>query len=353
MLQAYMGGKQLRDIEKQKGELSERSTAEAQDFLRSMAPGAQQRMSPDAALAASLSTAPTEAQPITSQQRQEAIMGAGLSANPQMRMAAQLAAMKPERKVKFGDVDTSKYTPESLKAADSADDLGLLVPVAGKPEKLPSAIEGYNFAVDQGFKGTFIDYQKEMARAGANNVITSYGAPVSGVDPEGNPVFFQPSKDGGKAAIIPGVRPEAKPLNESQANAAGFANRLEMANDVLSSTLFKPTIGNQLGAAIPYSNAFLSNEQQKVEQAKREFINAQLRRESGAAIGSSEFDNANLQYFPQPGDKPDVLEQKARSRALAIKNMRGAAGPSSKAAMPSWLPNAQSAVDKYAPKGGQ
>lgn len=133
MLQAYMGGKQLRDIEKQRGELSERSTAEAQDFLRLMAPGAQQRMSPDAALAASLSTAPTEAQPVTAQQRQEAIMGAGLSANPQMRMAAQLAAMKPERKVKFGDVDTSKFTPESLRAADSADDLGLLVPVTPKP----------------------------------------------------------------------------------------------------------------------------------------------------------------------------------------------------------------------------
>jgi hypothetical protein len=133
MLQAYMGGKQLRDIEKQRGELSERSTAEAQDFLRSMAPGAQQRMSPDAALAASLSTAPTEAQPITSQQRQEAIMGAGLSANPQMRIAAQLAAMEPKRKVKFGDVDTSKYTPESLKAAENADDFSLLVPVTPKP----------------------------------------------------------------------------------------------------------------------------------------------------------------------------------------------------------------------------
>lgn len=135
MLQAYMGGKQLRDIEKQKGELSERSTAEAQDFLRSMAPGAQQRMSPDAALAASLSTAPTEAQPITSQQRQEAIMGAGLSANPQMRMAAQLAAMKPERNMKIADLNPKDFTHESWKKASQADDPSLL---EGLAPKLPT-----------------------------------------------------------------------------------------------------------------------------------------------------------------------------------------------------------------------
>ena len=134
MLQAYMGGKQLRDIEKQRGELSERSTAEAQDFLSSLAPDAQQRMSPDAALAASLSAAPTEAQPVTAQQRQQAIMGAGLSANPQMRMAAQLAAsMKPERNMKIADLNPKDFTPESWKTASRADDPSLLVGVAPKP----------------------------------------------------------------------------------------------------------------------------------------------------------------------------------------------------------------------------
>ena len=355
MLQAYMGGKQLRDIDKQKGELSERSTAEAQDFLRSIAPGAQQRMSPDAALAASLSTAPTEAQPVTSQQRQQAIMGAGLSANPQMRMAAQLAAMKPERNMKIADLNPKDFTPESWKIASRADDPSLLEGLAPKPEKLPSAIEEYNFAVQQGFKGSFTDYKQQMARAGASNVTTNFGPTEQGVDEQGNPVFFQPRKEGGQPSIIPGVRPAAKPLNEGQANAAGFAKRLEMANEVLNTTPFEPTIGNQLKAAIPFSNTYLSAEQQKVDQAKREFINAQLRRESGAAIPPSEFDSANKQYFPQPGDKPDVLKQKARSRALAIENMRGAAGPSSKAATPAWQPSPdlQTLINQYVPQGGR
>jgi hypothetical protein len=261
--------------------------------------------------------------------------------------------MKPERVLQLDKVDPSKFTSASLAAAFKADDPTLLVPVTPKPEKLASVIEEYNFAVADGYKGSFTDYKKEMARAGATNVTTSYGAPVSGVDDQGNPVFFQPNREGGKAAIIPGVRPEAKPPTDEQAKAAGFAKRLEMANDVLKTTPFTPTIGNQLKAAIPYSNAFLDDEQQKYNQAKLEFITAQLRRESGAVIGASEFSDADKQYFPQPGESKAVLEQKAKSRALAIQNMRDSAGQRSKPAAPAWLPGVQSALDKYAPQGGQ
>lgn len=196
MLQAYMGGKQLRDIDKQKGELSERSTAEAQDFLRSMAPGAQQRMSPDAALAASLSAAPTEAQPVTAQQRQEAIMGAGLSANPQMRMAAQLAAMEPKRNVKFADVDTSKFTPASLRAAAGADDLGLLEGLPLKTQNQPAAVDEYNFAKGQGFKGSFMDYQRERA---AQLRAPAAQEPLTAImGPDGKPVLVNRSQAIGK-----------------------------------------------------------------------------------------------------------------------------------------------------------
>jgi len=35
-----------------------------------------------------------------------------------------------------------------------------------------------------------------------------------------------------------------------------------------------------------------------------------LRKESGAAIAASEFDNAEKQYFPQPGDSDQVISQK-------------------------------------------
>lgn len=46
-------------------------------------------------------------------------------------------------------------------------------------------------------------------------VSVSYGAPVAGQDAQGRPVFFQPSKDGGAPAIIPGVAPPAKEVPAS------------------------------------------------------------------------------------------------------------------------------------------
>lgn len=69
---------------------------------------------------------------------------------------------------------------------------------------------------------------------------------------------------------------------------------------------------------------------QKFNQAKRNFVNAVLRNESGAVISPSEFDNADKQYFPQPGDTPEVLAQKAKNRDLVTSNMFASAGKDAK-----------------------
>jgi hypothetical protein len=89
-----------------------------------------------------------------------------------------------------------------------------------------------------------------------------------------------------------------------------------------------PLIGGALGSL---ANAALSAEGQRAEQAQRDFINAVLRQESGAAIGASEFDNARKQYFPQPNDKAENIAQKARNRRLAVQGLQRNAGPSYKA----------------------
>jgi hypothetical protein len=74
-----------------------------------------------------------------------------------------------------------------------------------------------------------------------------------------------------------------------------------------------------LGAA---ANAVAASpEQQQVEQSQRDFVNAVLRRESGAAIGASEFENAKKQYFPQLGDSDEVKAQKKRNRDLAVQGL--------------------------------
>lgn len=73
-----------------------------------------------------------------------------------------------------------------------------------------------------------------------------------------------------------------------------------------------------------------SAEMQKFNQAKRNFVNAVLRNESGAVISPSEFDNADKQYFPQPWDTPEVLAQKAKNRDLVTSNMFASAGRDAK-----------------------
>ena len=65
---------------------------------------------------------------------------------------------------------------------------------------------------------------------------------------------------------------------------------------------------------------------QQFEQAVKNFTNATLRRESGAAIADSEFENANVQYIPQFGDSEEVLLQKKRNRLTISKSLELEAG---------------------------
>lgn len=132
-----------------------------------------------------------------------------------------------------------------------------------------------------------------------------------------------------------------KPLNDTQAKALLFGTRMQEAEKAFSRLVGQgvdqrgmlkrtaegvadlvPFMGDKLAdTAGTLTNWTQSPEQQQVEQAQRDFLNAVLRRESGAAIGASEFANAVKQYFPQPGDSPAVIQQKARNRANATRLM--------------------------------
>jgi len=135
------------------------------------------------------------------------------------------------------------------------------------------------------------------------------------------------------------VGAKEKDPNENQSNAALYAGRMKAANNIITelgnnpsvlgasinqSLTGTPLIGGALGGA---SNYFLSPQTKQYLQAQRDFINAVLRRESGAAIGEQEFDNARKQYFPQPADDETTKQQKADARARAIAGIEVAAGP--------------------------
>ena len=128
------------------------------------------------------------------------------------------------------------------------------------------------------------------------------------------------------------LRPGVPTPNNEQSLAAGFANRLNESVKVFDTLenegYVTPGLYDRAVDKVPVAGNYMTSGQfQQMEQAQREFINAQLRRESGAAISEGEFENARRQYFPQPGDSEAVLAQKRRSRNLAIANMAQSAGP--------------------------
>jgi hypothetical protein len=155
---------------------------------------------------------------------------------------------------------------------------------------------------------------------------------VTGED--GKPVLVQQDRQG-NIRPVQGYAPKSggKPMTEGQAKANLFGSRMKESDRILSELegKYSPMAVNaKMGAegmsgvgglAGAVGNAMLSREGQMAEQAQRDFVNAVLRRESGAVISEPEFKNAQKQYFPQPNDTPDVLQQKRRNRQMAIRGL--------------------------------
>jgi hypothetical protein len=96
-----------------------------------------------------------------------------------------------------------------------------------------------------------------------------------------------------------------------------------------------PFVGDKMQQAVQSSMNVLptyaggpSEQQQQTDQARRNFISAVLRKESGAAIPPDEYTNEEKKYFPQAGDGPKVIQQKQEARKLAIEALKAQAGPS-------------------------
>jgi hypothetical protein len=166
----------------------------------------------------------------------------------------------------------------------------------------------------------------------------------------------QPQAVPQRQGMIPLTQPK---VTVDESKAGGFADRMTQSGALIDQfgnaglSTFDQAITNS-----PYVPGFIANnlvgeDFQQYDQARRDFINAQLRRESGAVISPEEFDNANKQYFPQPGDKPEVLEQKRKNRETVIGAMIRDAGPTYKRpAGGDGVPSAGQVVDGYRFKGG-
>lgn len=116
--------------------------------------------------------------------------------------------------------------------------------------------------------------------------------------------------------------------NANTFSAANYANRMAASNKILDDlerdgfdrSSFETVLMNTITKPLGEVGEFFRNPDLKLyDQASRNFINAILRDESGAAIGQDEFRNATLQYFPVAGDTPAVKEQKRQNRLMVQK----------------------------------
>ena len=121
-----------------------------------------------------------------------------------------------------------------------------------------------------------------------------------------------------------GIVPGQKPTGKASPQDAAYATRTLNANSKITE------LGNKFTGIFSFGGLFPTQLQSKkraqYEQAKRNFVNAVLRKESGAAISPSEFSSAEKQYFPEAGDDTETVRQKAINRIDAINGLIGAAG---------------------------
>jgi hypothetical protein len=137
---------------------------------------------------------------------------------------------------------------------------------------------------------------------------------------------------------VQGAKADNTPNTDGARKAAGFLLRMRGATDTFDQLEptgpadpngkakmgdLRPNIGQAILGAIPFvgdeleRNSYNEN-QGAYDTAKRDFLAAVLRKESGAQINKDEWNEGNRRYFSVRGDTPDIALQKRKNRAQAM-----------------------------------
>ncbi len=98
-----------------------------------------------------------------------------------------------------------------------------------KPKDMPSGVQEYEYAKQQGYRGTFEDWKEKNARAGAAQTNVSYGSLTPVQLPDGTMAFAQGSNRGG-AQIVPGMKP---PPQNRDTKLPAELQRMQIAGDTM------------------------------------------------------------------------------------------------------------------------
>lgn len=120
-----------------------------------------------------------------------------------------------------------------------------------------------------------------------------------------------------------------KPVTPAERQTLAYFQRMLQAEK--NARAVEDKLGGTDLAAQQYAPGWLENwlqseEGQQYSQAQRQYTEARLRKESGAAIPPQEFDSDRKTNFRIAGDMPDVLPQKRNSRLQTIRGTGNAAG---------------------------
>lgn len=207
-------------------------------------------------------------------------------------------------------------------------------------------LQGASMVSNMGNNNRDFAFRQQEAQRAQGNADRSYALQLKQAeekpqymkDDNGNIVKIDPYGRGASVINPTGAAGPSNPfsygkMNESESKDAGYANRMFQSEGVLRDPKLmaaSQSITDRAADRIlpgDIANKFVvSKEYQKYDQAARDFINATLRRESGAAISASEFDNAYKQYLPRPGDDEETLKQKQRNRQATIASIAGGGG---------------------------
>jgi len=336
LLQGYVGRKELEKVEQRQLDLAKQLRADEISAMTDYMQQKQGRPAQPAPTGYELIDAGTPAIP----------------ANPQAALAnlyTNPRATQAQRQFAFQKMNEG---PMKVGAEDVLLDPTTLKPIyqgAGKP-RAPLQID----------TGTAIELRDPANPTIVLERIPKSQMPTAGQVIEREDGTFLVDTRTGQAKPVVGPQGQSlvggKPLTETQSNAVAFGMRALEANKIATDLEEKgvtntgvirtviggtvsgtPIIGEKLEQnvrstfnVLPEFAGGPSPEQQQNDQARRNFISAVLRKESGAAISPTEYVNEERKYFPQLGDSDKVIKQKQDARKLAIQALEAQAGPSGK-----------------------
>jgi hypothetical protein len=165
-----------------------------------------------------------------------------------------------------------------LRTAAPAEYAKLLVK---EPRQLPTSIQEYQFAVSQGFKGTYAQFKESMARAGASTVNF-------------------PSGEERKAGF----------LTNRIAFNLGQISDIVKKNPPAASPETLPTIVKYLTGSDFLSTKLTSSDRKRIENAQLDILDAALTMGTGAAYTREQLESYRQSYFPQLGEDAAAVADK-------------------------------------------